>query len=123
MLIKISQIQKKGEDKVYNSRAYYGATFLGEEELKETNINHRIELEYYTTKNHINKNTEDEITTYGIEIIKKEYENDKINMESSNREYISSNVDKVIEIIETLKKHKVTPIGLNDVLEDLLRAN
>ena len=30
---------------------------------------------------------------------------------------------KVIEIIDTLKKYKVTPIGLNDVLEDLLKAN
>ena len=34
-----------------NSRTYYGGAFLGEEDLKETNINHRIELEYYTTTN------------------------------------------------------------------------
>ena len=108
---------------MHNSKAYYGGTFLGKEELKEANIKHRIELEYYTIKNYINKDTQDEFATYGIEIVKKEYKEEKVNMESSNREYISNNADKVIEIIETLKRHKVTPIGLNDVLEDLLRAN
>ena len=38
-----------------NSRTYYGGTFLEEEDLKESNIKHRIELEYYTTKRHINE--------------------------------------------------------------------
>ena len=107
---------------MYNSKAYYGATFLGEEELRETNINHKIELEYYKTKKHINRNKE-KYTSYGIEIVKKEYKDNKIDIETNNREHITNNVDKVIEIIETLKRHKVTPIGLNDVLEDLLRAN
>ena len=108
---------------MYNSKAYYGATFLEEEDLKETNINHKIELEYYTTRNHTNENVKEESVNYGIEIIKKEYKNDKVNTEKNNREYISNNAEKVIEIIETLKRHKVTPIGLNDVLDDLLKAN
>ena len=108
---------------VYNSKAYYGATFLEAEDLKETNINHRIELEYYTTKKYINNDAKEKFINYGIEIIKKEYKNDKIDTETNNREYISNNAEKVIEIIETLKRHKVTPIGLNDVLDDLLKAN
>lgn len=116
------QILKKGEERVQNSRTYYGATFLGEEDLKETNIKHKIELEYYTTKNYINK-AKDKETTYGIEIIKKEYVNNKIGIETETKEQISNNSQKVIEIIDTLKKYKVTPIGLNDVLEDLLKAN
>ena len=108
---------------MYNSKAYCGGTFLGEKELKETNIDYRIELEYYTTNNHINISTKEEINTYGIEIVKKEYKNNKIDIETNNVEHISNNASKVIEIIETLKKYKVTPIGLNDVLEDLLKAN
>ena len=100
-----------------NSRTYYGGAFLGEEDLKETNINHRIELEYYTTTN---KEIKD---SYGIEIIKKEYKNNEINTEITSKKHISSSAKKVIEIIDTLKRNKVTPIGLNDVLEDLLRAN
>ena len=122
LLKRYANTKERGK-KVYNSKAYYGATFLEREDLKETNINHRIELEYYTTKNHINRNTKEESVNYGIEIIKKEYKDDKIDTETNNREYISNNAEKVIEIIETLKRHTVTPIGLNDVLDDLLKAN
>ena len=101
------------------SKTYYGGTFLGKEELTESNINHEIELEYYTIKD-IKDNTK---ANYGIEIIKKEYKESGIDIEKSNIENVSYNKSKVVEIIDTLKKYKVTPIGLNDVLEDLLRIN
>ena len=106
-----------------NSRTYYGGTFLEEEDLKESNIKHRIELEYYTTKNYINEVKENEETSYGIEIIKKEYIDNRIGIETGTKQQVSNNAKKVIEIIDTLKRYKVTPIGLNDVLEDLLKAN
>ena len=35
---------------------------------------------------------------------------------------ISSNENKIRRIIELLKTYKVTPIGLNDVLTDLLKT-
>ena len=96
----------------------YGMAYFDENDLKETKINHRIKLEYYKT----DRVSEDECE-YGIEIQKKEYINDSIIIESNNMDNISNSSDKVIEIINTLKKYKVTPIGLNDVLEDLLKAN
>ena len=36
------------------SRTYHGGTFLGWDDLQEAKINHRVELEYYQTKNDIN---------------------------------------------------------------------
>ena len=101
-----------------NSKTCYGMTYFDENDLKETKINHRVELEYYK----IDKVAEDDCK-YGIEIQKKEYINDGIKVESNNIENISNSSDKVIEIINTLKKYKVTPVGLNDVLEDLLKVN
>lgn len=106
---------------MHNSRAYYGSTFLEKEDLAETNINNRIELEYYATK--YCKNKKDDKLKYGIEVIKKEYHDNQINTESSNIQNISKNKDKVIEIINTLIKYKVTPIGLKDVLDDLLKKD
>ena len=91
--------------------------------LKESNIKHRIELEYYTTKRHINEFEENEKDSYGIEIIKKEYIDNEIGIETGIKQQVSDNAKKIIEIIDTLKRYKVTPIGLNDVLEDLLKAN
>ena len=96
----------------------YGMTYFDENDLKETQINHRVELEYYKT----NKYEENDFK-YGIEICKKEYINDNITVESNKIENITNSSDKVIEIINTLKKFKVTPVGLNDVLEDLMKAN
>ena len=101
-----------------SSKAYYGKTYFDENDLKETKINHKVELEYYKTKQNTNDNFK-----YGIEIRKKEFIDNGIKIESNNIENISNNSDKVIEIINTLKKYKVTPIGLNDVLEELLKAN
>ena len=96
----------------------YGMTYFDEDDLKETQINHRVELEYYRT----NKCIEDDFK-YGIEICKKEYIDDNITVETNKIENITNSSDKVIEIINTLKKYKVTPVGLNDVLEDLMKAN
>ena len=100
------------------SKTCYGMTYFDENDLRGTEINHRIELEYYKTNEKTNDNLK-----YGIEIVKKEYIDDEIIFESNNMQNISNSSDKVIEIISTLKKHKVTPVGLNDVLEDLLKAN
>lgn len=100
------------------SKTCYGMTCFDENDLKETNINHKIELEYYKTNEKIDNDLK-----YGIEIVKKEYINNNVTLESNNMQNISKSSDKVIEIINTLKKYKVTPIGLNDVLEDLLKAN
>lgn len=101
-----------------NSKTCYGMTYFDENDLKETRINHRVELEYYRTE----KKTKNDFE-YGIEIRKKEYINDGVTEEINNIENISNSSDKVIEIINTLKEYKVTPIGLDDVLEDLLKAN
>lgn len=100
------------------SKTYYGETYLEKEDLKETNINHKIQLKYYTFQE-----IEDKKDVYGVEIIKKEYKDDEIDTEIKSKNFVSNNAQKVIEIINTLKEHKVTPIGLNDVLEDLLKSN
>ena len=101
-----------------HSRTYYGETFLENTDLEETNIKNRIKLEYYTTKQ-----TKEEKDVYGIEVIKKEFKSNGLDTEISSINNISNSSQKVIEIINTLKEYKVTPIGLNDVLEDLLKAN
>lgn len=101
-----------------HSRTYYGEAYLEKEDLEEANIEHKVKLEYYTIRE-----TKDKKDTYGIEIIKREYKANGIDTEATSRNTISNNKQKVIEIINTLKDYKVTPIGLNDVLEDLLKAN
>lgn len=100
---------------------YHGATLLDETDLERTNNNNKIRLEYYTTKKH----SVDKVklkTFYGIAIVKKEYNNKhKVKLETNSIKKISTNKNIIIDIIETLKNNKVTPIALNDVLADLLK--
>lgn len=100
-----------------NSGIYYGATLLDETDLLESNNRNKIELEYYGTKKHSMKKE----TIYGISIVKKEYQENKIKFEKNTIERISTNENIVKNIIETLKEYKVTPVGLEDVLRDLLK--
>lgn len=101
-----------------NSKVYYGSEILT---LNETNLNHRIELEYYRTKKQkkylFNKNRK----IYGIEIIKKEYEGKNINIEKENVDRISNRKSKINFIIDKLKKYKVTPVSLKDIIYDILQ--
>ena len=100
------------------SMTYHGETFLEKGDLAETNIKDKIQLKYYTFKE-----MKDEKNTYGIQVVKRAYNEDGTDTETCRRNNISYSSEKIIEIINTLKDNKVTPIGLNDVLEDLLKAN
>ena len=77
-------------------------------------------LEYYKTKKHYIKRAKLK-TFYGIKIVKKKYDEDKIIHEENSINKISTNENIINEIINKLKEFKVTPIGLEDVITDLLK--
>ena len=112
------KIQKKGDNKLESVRTYYGGNYIDDKDLEESDVRNRIELEYYTTKTYGNKLNE-EVEMYGIEIVKKEYKDEGINIEFRNRGNICNNLDKINTIVDTLKRCKVTPIGLDDVIDDI----
>lgn len=99
---------------------YCGATILNENILIETNMRNKIKLEYYATERPICVKEEKAIA-YGISIIKKEYCKNSIKCERNSVEKISTNKRKIKDIIKILKDYAVTPIALEDVLEDLLK--
>lgn len=103
-----------------NSRVYYGNTFLEAKDLIDTNIKNRIELEYYRTKKRKTNFFREEPTSYGIEIVKKEYLGRKVNVEKEKMDSVSNKKSSIDSIIKRLKDFKVTPIGLKDVLEDII---
>ncbi len=105
-----------------NSKVYYGNTFLEVKELKDSNIKNRIELEYYRTKKRKNHFLRENSETYGIEIVKKEYEGRRVNIEKEKIDRISSTKTSIDSILNKLKKFKVTPIALKDVIEDMTHS-
>lgn len=94
---------------------FYADVILNKDELKESDSN-RIELEYYKTTQKLKKNQK----IYGVEIIKTEYFNNTKFKESENI-YNITNDEKVVDnLLYVLKKNCVTPIGLNDVVTEIL---
>lgn len=96
-------------------KRFYSGIVLNENELLESNSN-RIELEYYKLSKKDKKNT----NIYGIEIIKKEYIGKKKTKEKQNIENLTSDENIINKVLYILRKNTVTPIGLNDALQEVL---
>ena len=98
-------------------RIFHSSTFVREETLKQAGINHPIKLEYYKIIN------EDEIikqqkAKFGINIIKTEYVKDNVKVENKKVPYVSNDEKKIEEILNLFKKNEVTPISVEDILND-----
>ena len=58
---------------------------------------------------------------YGIKIVKTEYIKDDIKTENKEIKHLSDNEEKTNQILEVLKRNEVTPIGVQDIMQDLLQ--
>lgn len=105
-----------------SSKVYCGNTFLDGEDLRKNNLKNRIELEYYRTKKKKHYLLREDTEIYGIEIVKKEYQGNRINIEKENIDKISNKKATIDSILKILKEFKVTPITLKDVVHDITQA-
>ena len=96
-------------------RKFYADVILNKDELKESDSN-RIELEYYK----IAKNVKRDKKIYGIEIVKTEYINNKKLKESEDIYNVTNDESVIDRLLNVLKENQVTPIGLNDVVDEIL---
>ena len=99
---------------------FFGGTFIKKENFEEAGIVNPIKLEYYKIINEdefINKDN----AKYGIKIVKTEYIKDDIKTENKEIKHLSDNEEKTNQILEVLKRNEVTPIGVQDIMQDLLQ--
>lgn len=97
-------------------RVFYGGIYLEKKALHEAGIEHPIKLEYYKT---VNK----EPKIFGIDIVKTEYKTNDIIKEEKHIKQISNDESKIERILKLFKSFTVTPISVQDVLEDLLKQS
>lgn len=98
-------------------KTFFGSTFIEEKKLKDAGLDSHIKLEYYKIIN------EDELVRgnnakYGINIVKTEYLENDTKVEEKTIKYLSSNEQKVNDILTILKENEVTPICVQDVICD-----
>ncbi len=97
-------------------KTFFDGIFVSSKTLEEAGIKYPIKLEYFKT--FVKENVE---TKFGIEVVKTEFLEDKVNVESKEVENITSDETKHNNILTILRNNEVTPIGLNDALQELLQ--
>ena len=103
-------------------KTFFGSIFIEKEKLKEAGVEHPIKLEYYKIINEdefINKSN----AKYGIKIVKTEYLDNDTKVEDKTIKYLSSNEQKINDILTILKDNEVTPICVQDVICDFSKTS
>ena len=100
-------------------KKFYSSLILNKEDLQDSSRN-RIELEYYKISKKAAKNVGKKTNVYGIEIVKKEYLGKKKHKEKSDIYNLTNDEHVIDNLLQILRRNKVTPISLNDVIEEVL---
>lgn len=103
-----------------NIKELYGEAIIDSRDSEELNIGERIKLEYYKAISKLFANGNRE--TYGIGIVKKYKDTKKEKIESREINNILLEEKQTEKLLKILINNKVTPIALDDVLTDLIRA-
>ena len=94
-------------------KSFYGGTYIGKEILEENDIYHPIRLEYYKIENE-----EDIGLSYGIEVVKTEYKEEKPKVEKNSLENITMKESEIIELLEKFKNGTVMPSFLEEMIQE-----
>ncbi len=98
------------------SKEFYGKTFINTNSDNER-YGKQIELEYFKTQG-----KQENANTYGIEIIKTQMNGNKIYVEKKQINSITSYENKAYKMLELLKRHKVTPVAMPYIIEDIVNG-
>ncbi len=98
-------------------KTFFGGMFMNKDELRREGILHPIKLEYYKIKDIKSKND-----IFGVEIVKTEYINEKVKVERASVDRLTNDESIENKVLDILKRNEVTPIGLDDVVQDLVKC-
>ena len=99
-------------------KKFFGGTFIEKEKLQKEGIFHPIKLEYYKIESEDKKKLK-----YGLEIIKTDYYQETVNIEKSEIRNITNDENSIQKILEILKENDVTPVGVEEVVKEILVKN
>lgn len=102
---------------MHNLRTFFGKTTINNEDAEQANFD-RMYLEYY--KNVNEREIKKDEKPYGVTIIKKTQIGKILEIEEKEVKNILNRENDVDNILKLLVEYKVTPIGLGDVLQDLV---
>lgn len=89
---------------------------MDRQKLSSEGINYPIKVEYYKI---CDDSENKEIIQYGLEVIKTEYKDDKVNIENETLLKVTSDEKFIEKILDKLKENEVTPVTTRYILEDI----
>lgn len=99
-------------------KTFFDGIYIEKERLEEADIRYPIKLEYFKTYN-----VENTKAKYGIEVVKTEYLEGNIRIETKEVKNITNNIEEAEQILTLLRNNEVTPVGVEDVLQEILSTN
>ena len=98
-------------------KTFFIGMFMNKENLRKEGILYPIKLEYYKIKDLKSKND-----IFGIEVVKTEYINEEVKVEKASIDKLTNDEKIENSILDILKRNEVTPVILEDVIEDLVKC-
>lgn len=96
-----------------NIREFYGDTIVKLDNYEYKNCCSEFKVEYYKIKNSIKENNK-----FGIEVIKRVKIQDNEIIEKKKIDNFLDSEEKADKLLYILKRNKVTPICVEDVVDD-----
>lgn len=99
-----------------NTRKFYGDTIIKLEDMEEEDVSNQFKIEYYQVESAMTEASH--LVKYGVEILKRDVVNDDI-LERKEIRDITNIEEKIYNVLDILYRNKVTPVSVEDVIEDL----
>ena len=110
-------------------KTFFDGIFISKEHLEEAGIKYPIKLEYYKIARDENVRNTNQINErentkgkYGIEVVKTEYLEGNVKIETKEVTDVTNDLDEADRILTLLRNNEVTPVSVEDVLEDLQKV-
>lgn len=97
-------------------KKFFGGKFMDKENLLLEGISYPVKLEYYKVEEKSREEKGRDV--FSIEVIKTEYLENKVNVETKMVENFSFDEEETNHILEKLKQYEVTPVTIKDVIDD-----
>lgn len=92
-------------------KEFHSEQFLGEDMLSERNVKCPMRLTYYM-------NEQENEHGFGIEVVKTEYREEGVKIESKKIDNLTKDKNSVNECLEKLSRGAVTPISVEEIVNE-----
>ena len=101
-------------------KIFFGSVFIDEEKLREVGIDYPVKVEYYKEVNRDSSSDGGDIK-FGVKVVKTEYRPNNVVIENRDVKCFTNDEVRIDRLLRVLKAGEVTPVCVDDVIEDFCK--